>query len=307
MTKCCWRAQGCARSICCALALLSLGLGCGTMRCHHPAAHEPKKTHSGRSQCGTAPSSSALSPSIFCIFHTQKSVYIGQQVLKLFTPCSVLAVCFLDVCRQQLLQLVLDTPPSASPPAHGHRSPGSQPDPNEVPGIDSFLRKDKVCTSTRAGGLPWAAQEGVKAEEHQDLDSTSAEAGGADNKVGSQEIAGCTGSHEKPSTSVLKGVKKGEEFSFWLCAALSPTCGWLEALEDPQYLSLTPFPHLVLVCVAHPAPSPVTGPCPCTSLLLWGSSAPGMFFTMSLSCCHGIKWDSALADSFALSNNTAKQ
>ncbi|NWR08975.1 RAD18 ligase, partial [Paradoxornis webbianus] len=119
--------------------------------------------------------------------------------------------------RQQLLQLVLDAPPSPSPPARSqrpaaesHRSPGSQPDPKEVPGIDSFLRKDKVCTSTKAGGLAWTAQKGFKTEEHHDLDSASAEAGGTDNKVGSQEIPGCTQSHEKPSTSVVKGDRKVE-------------------------------------------------------------------------------------------------
>uniref|UniRef100_A0A8D2PZD2 RING-type E3 ubiquitin transferase n=1 Tax=Zosterops lateralis melanops TaxID=1220523 RepID=A0A8D2PZD2_ZOSLA len=112
--------------------------------------------------------------------------------------------------RQQLLQLVLDAAPSPSPPAHGHRSPGSQPDPKEGPGIDSFLRKDKVCTSTKAGGLAWTAQKGVKTEEHHDLDSASAEDGGKDNTVASQETPGCTESHEKPSTSVVKGDKKVE-------------------------------------------------------------------------------------------------
>lgn len=45
MTVLCCTAQGCARSVCCALALLSLG--CGTVRCCHPAAHEPKNPHSG--------------------------------------------------------------------------------------------------------------------------------------------------------------------------------------------------------------------------------------------------------------------
>ncbi|XP_066051513.1 E3 ubiquitin-protein ligase RAD18 isoform X1 [Chamaea fasciata] len=119
--------------------------------------------------------------------------------------------------RQQLLQLVLDAPPSLSPPARSQRpaaesrrSPGSQPDPKEVPGIDSFLRKDKVCTSTKAGGPAWTAQKGFKTEGHHGLDSASAEVGGTDNKVGSQEIPGCTESHEKPSTSVVKGDRKVE-------------------------------------------------------------------------------------------------
>lgn len=223
------------------------------------------------------------------------------------TPSSVLAVCLLDVCRQQLLQLVLDAAPSPSPPAHGHRSPGSQPDPKEGPGIDSFLRKDKVCTSTKAGGLAWTAQKGVKTEEHHDLDSASAEDGGKDNTVASQETPGCTESHEKPSTSVVKGEKKGEEFNFWFCPALCPLCGWLCVLQDPQCVALTLFHHLVLICVAHSAPSPLAGLCSLTSLLVWDSSAPIISSPESLSCCQGVKWDSALTDSFALSNNTKKQ
>ncbi|NWT88523.1 RAD18 ligase, partial [Lanius ludovicianus] len=119
--------------------------------------------------------------------------------------------------RQQLFQLVLDAPLIPSPPAcsqrpaaESHRSPVSLPDSKEVLGIDSFLRKDKVCTSTKADGLAWTDPKSCKTEEHQDLYSTSAEVGGKDNKVGSQEIPGCTKSHEKPSTSVVKGDKKVE-------------------------------------------------------------------------------------------------
>lgn len=140
--------------------------------------------------------------------------------------------------RQQLLQLVLEAPPVPSPPAHSQRpaqshwSPGSQPESEEVPGTDSSLGKDKVCTSTKAGGLAWTGQKSFKTEEHLDLHNPSAEAGGKDSKVISQEIPGCTQSHEKPSTSVLKGVRKGELFDFWLCPALSPT-SWLYVLEDP--------------------------------------------------------------------------
>ncbi|NWT62118.1 RAD18 ligase, partial [Erythrocercus mccallii] len=117
--------------------------------------------------------------------------------------------------RQQLLQLVLDAPPVPAPPAHGQRpaaeshwSPVPQADSKEVPGIGSFLRKDNVCTSTKAGGPAWIGQKGFQTEQDHDLHSTSAEAGGKDNK--SQEIPGCTESHEKPSTSVVKGDKKVE-------------------------------------------------------------------------------------------------
>ncbi|NWX56707.1 RAD18 ligase, partial [Promerops cafer] len=119
--------------------------------------------------------------------------------------------------RQQLLQLVLDAAPAPSPPARSqcpaaesHGSPASQPGSKELPGTDSFLRKDRGCTSTKAGGLAWTGQKSFKTEEHHDLHSTSAEAGGKDNKVGSQEIPGCTKSQEKPSTSVGKGDKKVE-------------------------------------------------------------------------------------------------
>ncbi|XP_030812863.1 E3 ubiquitin-protein ligase RAD18 isoform X3 [Camarhynchus parvulus] len=118
--------------------------------------------------------------------------------------------------RQQLLQLVLEAPAVPSPqassqrPAQSHWSPGSQPESEEVPAIDSSLSKDKVCTSTEAGGLAWTGQKSFKTEEHHDLHSTSAELGGKDSKVISQEIPGCAQSHEKPSTSVLKGDKKVE-------------------------------------------------------------------------------------------------
>uniref|UniRef100_A0A8D2M7U2 RING-type E3 ubiquitin transferase n=1 Tax=Zonotrichia albicollis TaxID=44394 RepID=A0A8D2M7U2_ZONAL len=112
--------------------------------------------------------------------------------------------------RQQLLRLVLEAPPVPSPPAHSLQSPGSQPGAGEAPAIDSSLSKDKVCTSTKAGGLPWTGHKSCKTEEHHDLHSASAELGGKDSKVIAQEIPGCTQSHEKPSTSVLKGDKKVE-------------------------------------------------------------------------------------------------
>ncbi|NXA82229.1 RAD18 ligase, partial [Thryothorus ludovicianus] len=117
--------------------------------------------------------------------------------------------------RQQLLQLVLDPAPIPSPPAPGqcpaaksHGSPVPQPDRKEGPGIDSFLQKDQVCTSTEAGGLAWTGQRSSKTEEHRDPHSAPAEAGAEDNAVGSQESPGCTKGHEKPSTSVVKGDKK---------------------------------------------------------------------------------------------------
>ncbi|XP_064289233.1 E3 ubiquitin-protein ligase RAD18 [Passer domesticus] len=115
--------------------------------------------------------------------------------------------------RQQLLQLVLEAPPVPSPlahsqrPAESHCSPVSQPESTEVPGVDSSLGKDKVCTSTKAW---WTGQKSFQTEEQHDLHSTSAEAAGKDSQVRSQEVPGCTQSHEKPSTSVLKGDRKVE-------------------------------------------------------------------------------------------------
>ncbi|NXP29537.1 RAD18 ligase, partial [Scytalopus superciliaris] len=120
--------------------------------------------------------------------------------------------------RQQLFQLVLEAPAAPSPLACGRRlaaeshgrTPVPQPDPKEGPLIDSFLSKGKVCTPTKADGLPGSDQGTFKTEEYPDFHSTSAGAGDKDNKVGSQESSECTKSHEKPSTSVVKGIKKVE-------------------------------------------------------------------------------------------------
>ncbi|NWX24082.1 RAD18 ligase, partial [Aegotheles bennettii] len=121
--------------------------------------------------------------------------------------------------RQQLFQLVLDTPLISSPLAchrrsagKSHvRSPGSWPVvKEEVPVIDSFLSKENVCTLTKADGLAGTDQKTFKTEEHHDLYSTSAETDGKDHEVGSPESPDCTRNHEKPSTSVVKAVKKVE-------------------------------------------------------------------------------------------------
>ncbi|XP_027558421.1 E3 ubiquitin-protein ligase RAD18 isoform X2 [Neopelma chrysocephalum] len=120
--------------------------------------------------------------------------------------------------RQQLFQLVLDAPVpsplacSRSPATQSQgRAPAAQPEPEEVPVVDSFWRKDKVCTSTKAGGLAGTDQGTLKAEEHRDLLGTSAEAAETDSaSQGSQESPECTKSHEKPSTSVVRGVRKVE-------------------------------------------------------------------------------------------------
>ncbi|CAM9352078.1 unnamed protein product [Bubo scandiacus] len=119
--------------------------------------------------------------------------------------------------RQQLFQLVLDTPLISSPLACSRLSAGKShvrsPWPvvkEEVPEIDSFLSKEKVCTLTKADGLAGTDQKIFKTEEHHNLYSSFAEVDGKDNEVGSQESPECTKSHEKPSTSVAKVVKKVE-------------------------------------------------------------------------------------------------
>ncbi|XP_053932744.1 E3 ubiquitin-protein ligase RAD18 isoform X3 [Cuculus canorus] len=119
--------------------------------------------------------------------------------------------------REQLFQLVLDTPLTASPLVCGRRSAGkshvrspvSQPVLKEgVPLIDSFLRKEKVCISTKADDLAGTDQKIFKTEEDHNPYSSSAEADGKDNEVESQESPECTKIHEKPSTSMVKVVKK---------------------------------------------------------------------------------------------------
>ncbi|NWH64428.1 RAD18 ligase, partial [Geococcyx californianus] len=119
--------------------------------------------------------------------------------------------------RQQLFQLVLDTPLISSPLAYSRRSAGkshvkssiSQPVlKEEVSLIDSFLKKEKVCTLIKADDLAETDQKIFKTEEDHNPDNRSAEADGKDNEAGSRESPECTKNHEKPSTSVVKVVKK---------------------------------------------------------------------------------------------------
>ncbi|NXG82191.1 RAD18 ligase, partial [Stercorarius parasiticus] len=119
--------------------------------------------------------------------------------------------------RQQLFQLVSDTPLISSPLACSRRSAGKSHSRSpvacsvlkeEVPMIDRFLKKEKVCTSTKADGLAGTDRKIFKTEEHHNLYSSSAEVDGKESEVGSQESPECTKSHEKPSTSAVKGVKK---------------------------------------------------------------------------------------------------
>uniref|UniRef100_A0A8B9ZK10 RING-type E3 ubiquitin transferase n=1 Tax=Anas platyrhynchos TaxID=8839 RepID=A0A8B9ZK10_ANAPL len=121
--------------------------------------------------------------------------------------------------RQQLVQLVLDTPLISSPLACSRRStgkshartPASWPVlKEEVPVIDSFLRKEDVCTLTKTDGLAETDRKVCKTEKQHNLCNSSAEGGGKDNEVGSQESPECTKIHEKPSTSVVKVVNKVE-------------------------------------------------------------------------------------------------
>lgn len=87
--------------------------------------------------------------------------------------------------------------------------------------IDSFLRKEDVCTLTKTDGLAETDRKVCKTEKQHNLCNSSAEAGGKDNEVGSQESPECTKIHEKPSTSVVKVVNKGEGINFF-CSAHFP-------------------------------------------------------------------------------------
>lgn len=87
--------------------------------------------------------------------------------------------------------------------------------------IDSFLRKEDVCTLTKTDGLAETDRKVCKTEKQHNLCNSSAEAGGKDNEVGSQESPECTKNHEKPSTSVVKVVNKGEGINFF-CSAHFP-------------------------------------------------------------------------------------
>ncbi|KFZ56645.1 E3 ubiquitin-protein ligase RAD18, partial [Antrostomus carolinensis] len=123
----------------------------------------------------------------------------------------------LDASRQQLFQLVLDTPLISPPLDCSRRSAGKSHIRNpvswpvvkeKVQVIDNFLRKEKVCTSTKTDSLAGTDKKIFRTEEHDNFYSSSAEVDGKDNEVGSRERPKCTRSHEKPSTSVVKVVKK---------------------------------------------------------------------------------------------------
>ncbi|NXN92915.1 RAD18 ligase, partial [Rhinopomastus cyanomelas] len=117
--------------------------------------------------------------------------------------------------RQQLFQLVPDTP-LTSPPLDCSRrsagkshakSPGSWPVVKEE-GIDSFLSRENVCNSTKTDGQAGAEEKVFKAEEHHDLHGGSAEGGGKASEGRSPESPEDNGSHEEPSTSLVKVVQK---------------------------------------------------------------------------------------------------
>ncbi|POI35002.1 hypothetical protein CIB84_001248, partial [Bambusicola thoracicus] len=119
--------------------------------------------------------------------------------------------------RQQLVQLVLDTPLISSPLACSRRSIGKNHAKTpvslpvvkeEVPVIDSFLKKKSVCTLTKTDGLAGTDWKVCKTEEHHNSSSGSPEAGSKDSKAGSRESPEGTNSGEKPSTSVVKVVNK---------------------------------------------------------------------------------------------------
>lgn len=88
--------------------------------------------------------------------------------------------------------------------------------------IDSFLKKENVCTLTKTDGLAGTDWKVCKTEEHHNISSSSPEAGSKDNKAGSRESPEGTNSGEKPSASVVKVVNKGEILNFCFCSARFP-------------------------------------------------------------------------------------
>ncbi|NWU92434.1 RAD18 ligase, partial [Upupa epops] len=121
-----------------------------------------------------------------------------------------------NFARQQLFQLVLNTP-LVSPPLDCSRrsagkshikSPGSWPVVKEEV-IDSFLSKDSICSPTKTDGQAGTDEKAFKTEECHSLYSGSAEGAGKANEGQSPESPDYTRTHEKPSTSTVKVVKKG--------------------------------------------------------------------------------------------------
>ncbi|NXN06830.1 RAD18 ligase, partial [Indicator maculatus] len=121
--------------------------------------------------------------------------------------------------RQQLFQLVSGSPLISSPLACSRssagsshlRSPLAQPAAEEeVPVVASLVKKEKVCTPTKAGDLAGAHQQILQPEEHHSLGSSSAELHSKASKEAPPESPECTKGQEKPSTSVLKAVRKVE-------------------------------------------------------------------------------------------------
>ncbi|NXA54739.1 RAD18 ligase, partial [Nothocercus julius] len=122
--------------------------------------------------------------------------------------------------RQQLLQLVVDAPVVSSPLACSRRatgkshirSPGSWPaktdGKEELPVIESFLIKENLHTPAKADGPAGVRWKVCKTENHHNLCSSSPEACGKDDEVGSGKSPECAKNHEEPSTSVGKLVKK---------------------------------------------------------------------------------------------------
>ncbi|XP_062441634.1 E3 ubiquitin-protein ligase RAD18 isoform X2 [Rhea pennata] len=122
--------------------------------------------------------------------------------------------------RQQLFQLVMDTPVISSPLACSRqstgkshvRSPVAWPvktgQKEEVPVIDGFLKKENVRTPAKTDGLAETDGKVCKTENHYNLCSSSPEACGKDNEVGSGKSPVCAKNHEEPSTSMAKLVKK---------------------------------------------------------------------------------------------------
>ncbi|XP_021265282.1 E3 ubiquitin-protein ligase RAD18 isoform X2 [Numida meleagris] len=129
-------------------------------------------------------------------------------------PTCCVAVSESDLKNNRTLDELVKSFNSASRRSIGKshaKTPASSPVlKEEVPVIDSFLKRENVCTLTKTDGLAGTDWKVCKTEEHHNPSSSSPEAGSKDSKAESRESPEGTNNGEKPSTSVVKVVNKVE-------------------------------------------------------------------------------------------------
>lgn len=129
-------------------------------------------------------------------------------------PC-----CLLDPFRQQLFQLVLDSPPVSPSTTHAKLSIGtshavgfmvSSPLKQDKQLMDSFLRKESTQTAEKKSVAAEAEYKDSKIKQEKDISFIST---GENHRISETEATKtpeCSRNPEKPSTSSMKVVTKGE-------------------------------------------------------------------------------------------------